>query len=415
MATSIAWAPELVLGALALWSVLAAGFGSFAGDPGVFYKYATAVGHGQLPYRDFAFEYPPLDMIPMILPYALAGGPPIEIYRFLLFVENVALLVAIGSGVWWLARRGAAHETPLRAVVMYGLGAFALEPVITWRVDATVTALTVIALMATVGRRPIAAGLALGAGVMTKAYPLAMLPVLMLGQISIRRWLPALRLLAAFAMTIFVLSLPLVFVAGTSSLYFVRYLVERGTQIESLQGAVALLASAAGGTTADISVAYGTVQVQSPLVPLLGLVGTVMTVAGVTVLGLAIWHRFRADRHAFGQMQLSSQAAYLSATGLLVLVTSRILSPQYIFWIVPFAALIPRRQALLLVVICLLTTLVYSFNYQQLIGVEAFPVLLVNFRNVLLLALFVWLIWPDLWASIRGLAHRPTHSSPAGC
>ena len=146
------WLPELVLGALAAGMVLAEGFRNFPGDPDVFYRYAQLVGRGQLPFLDFPFEYPPLAVIPMALPYCYrAARRRSRLYRPLLFFQNVALIVAIAIAVVWLARRGATGETPLRSLVLYGLLALALEPVITWRVDTAVTTLTVVALIA-VGR-----------------------------------------------------------------------------------------------------------------------------------------------------------------------------------------------------------------------------------------------------------------------
>lgn len=385
--------------------VLADGFHNFSGDPDVFYRYATAVGQGQVPYRDFAFEYPPLDIIPMVVPYLL-GELPIAIYRPLLFFQNVGLVVAIGFAVAWLARRGAAHETLPRTLVQYGLAAVVLEPIIMWRVDSAVTALTVVALMANARGRPIASGVALGAAVMTKVYPVAMLPVLALGQASPRRLGRVLLLLVACALTLAAIALVVVAIAGGSAAYFVDYLTQRGTQIESIPGALAQLIAAAGGPAATVVYGYGTLQVQSLLLPLLGSLGMVVTGAGVAALGLALWHRFRTDSRAVGALRLSSQATYLAATGLLVLITSRILSPQYMFWIVPFVALLPRRQALWLVVACLLTTFVYPLNYKQFIAQEPSLLLAVNIRNAMLVVLFVWLIWADLWTAIRGFIPR---------
>jgi Glycosyltransferase family 87 len=402
---AVGWAPELVLGVLALGVVLADGFHNFSGDPDVYYRYATAVGQGQLPYRDFAFEYPPLDIIPMLLPYLL-GELPIEIYRPLLFFQNLGLVAAIGAAVAWLARRGAAYETVPRTLVQYALAVVVLEPIIMWRVDSAVTGLTVIALMATARGRPITSGVALGAAVMTKVYPVALLPVLVLGQAATRRLRRAFLLLVAFALTIAAIALVVVAFAGGSATYFVDYLTQRGTQIESVPGGLALLTAAVGGPAATIVYGYGTLQVQSLLLPLLGQLGTVVTGVGVVALGLALWHRFRVDLGAVGALRLSSQATYLSAAGLLVLVTSRILSPQYIFWIVPFVALLPRRQALFLVATCLLTTFVYPLNYKLLIEQQPPLLLVMNARNAMLLALFVWLIWADLWAAIRRLSGR---------
>ena len=403
---ALAWWPELLLGALAIGMVLADGFRNYAGDPDVFYRYAQLVGRGQLPFLGSAFEYPPLAIIPMALPYLLGGAPTIALYRPLLFFQNVALIAAIGVGVVWLARRGAARETPLRSLVVYVLMAVALEPVITWRVDTAVTALTVVALIMSISGRTFASGIAVGAAVMTKLYPVAMLPILALGHVRGRHWLPGLALVGVATLTAAVIAVALMLVAGTPSLYFVQYEVTRGTQIESVPGALTFLAAIAGLADVSVSHAFGSMQVASAMLAPLEPVMTVVTVGGIAAGGLAVWHRYRADCRAHGAFQASSQAAYLTVVGLLVLVTSRVLSPQYIFWIVPFAALLDRRKALALLVACLLTTLVYPLNYQQFIDVAPLPVLVVNLRNAILVTVFLWLILPDLFAFARAVVSR---------
>ncbi len=49
---------------------------------------------------------------------------------------------------------------------------------------------------------------------------------------------------------------------------------------------------------------------------------------------------------------------------MVVLVTSKILSPQYLFWVVPFVALLSRPKTLVFWAACLLTTFVYPLNYR---------------------------------------------------
>jgi uncharacterized membrane protein YidH (DUF202 family) len=405
--TALSWWPELLLGAVALCMVLADGFRNYPGDPTVFYNYATQISQGNIPYLDFPFEYPPLTIVSLMLPWLMSGGAPsIETYRFLLFFQNVGLAIGIGIGVSWLARRGSSVESPLRSAVLYGLLTLALVPVLVWRLDTVVAALTVVALIAAASRRWAASGIALGAGVMTKLYPLALLPVLALGPIVERRWRPAILVAGACVATVLVIAAALFFIAGPSALYFVGYATNRGVQIESVLGGLALLAAALGGPRAQIGPGFGTFQVDSTLLPALAVLGTVIIVAGVIALGLAMWHRFRADRRSFGAVRPSSQAAYALAALLLVLATSRILSPQYLFWMVPFAALVSRPKALALLCACLLTTCVYPLHYQEFLNQERSMIAAVNVRNALLLVVFAWQIWPDLGLAIRELLPR---------
>ena len=92
----------------------------------------------------------------------------------------------------------------------------------------------------------------------------------------------------------------------------------------------------------------------------------IVTVAGRWADGpcLAAWHRFAPICVPAGRCSCQARPTYLLAAGLLVLATSRVLSPQYLFWIVPFAALLAGQGTALLVA-CLLTTLVYPLNYRS--------------------------------------------------
>ncbi len=86
-------------------------------------------------------------------------------------------------GVVWLARQGWSIESWRRSGLVYVLLALALAPTVMWRFDALPTALTVAAMVTVAHRRAAAAGVALGAAMLAKLYPVAMLPALLVGRI----------------------------------------------------------------------------------------------------------------------------------------------------------------------------------------------------------------------------------------
>ncbi len=53
---------------------------------------------------------------------------------------------------------------------------------------------------------------------------------------------------------------------------------------------------------------------------------------------------------------------------MVVLVTSKILSPQYLFWVVPFVALLSRPKTLVFWAACLLTTVGYPLNFGPMLN-----------------------------------------------
>ncbi len=83
----------------------------------------------------------------------------------------------------------------------------------------------------------------------------------------------------------------------------------------------------------------------------------------------------------------------LAAAGVFVLlVTSKVFSIQYVVWIVPFAALLDGRKFWLAAAIVALTIPIHPLLYDRLVAQDALPVLVLNLRNALLVALTVWLV-----------------------
>jgi hypothetical protein len=399
--------PEAVLAVLTIWMVVTDGLGFSAGDPGYYYQVAGQVSDGLMPYRDFPFEYPPVSLPAILLPYFLPGGASVDTFLRYLFSENVLMLAGTGLAVMWLARRGWSSMSWLSSGLYFGVLALTLAPAVVWRFDALPTLLTVLAVVAVALRRPSVSGLALGTAIMSKLYPLAMLPALTIGQIRGGRLRPAIVLVVVTIATAALIALPLFLVAGSPAFAFLEIALARGVQVESVPGAIALLAGVLGGPDARIFHGFGTFQVDSPLVPILLSIWTLLTVVMIASLGLAIWRRYGLDVDAAGGLTPTSHITHLLAALMVALVASRILSPQYLIWVVPFVAMTSRPKALVFWVACLLTTFVYPLNYfEQFLNKQTYTVVAVNARNAILVGFMIWVIAPDLKSALGELARR---------
>jgi hypothetical protein len=74
------------------------------------------------------------------------------------------------------------------------------------------------------------------------------------------------------------------------------------------------------------------------------------------LLLLVAFLKFRAASHA-AHLVTFSLAALLA-----FIVTNKVFSPQYLIWLVPFAPLLPRRQIVLFVAICVATMIISHFG-----------------------------------------------------
>jgi hypothetical protein len=403
------WWPEALLGVFTATMLLEDKLASSSGDPAYYLKISEQVSQGLIPWRDFPFEYPPISLPPVLLPYFLPGGTSWAGYTGWLFLENVVLCIAIGAAIAWLAWRGWTHVSTLRATGIYAALALSLAPVVVWRYDAVPTLLTVLAVVAVTYRRTVLSGIGMGAAVVGKLYPIAMLPAMFIGLIRNGRMRPAVSLIAATAVTAILILAPFVAIAGLGAFSWLEYAIARSVQVESVPGAIALLANVMGGPEARIYHGFGTWQVESALIPVLSPMWTFLT--GVMVLSLAviIWHRYQSEKSTGGLLPRTEITQLLAAL-MVVLVSARVLSPQYLFWAVPFVALSSRPKSLFFWATCLVTTYVYPLNYQELLNQVPYTVYAVNIRNVMLVAFTAWVILPDL---IDALSALRTRFSPA--
>src|SRR5512143_191499 len=142
--------------------------------------YAENVLAGQVPYRDFALEYPPLALVPILGPLLLAGSPLTETgYRvaFELFMAGIGMVTMIfvmrAAGSLDLGRRGMLAAAALVAASPLLLGPLMLARYDLW--PALFAAATMWLFI--VGRHRLSA-IALGLAVLAKVYPIVLAPLL---------------------------------------------------------------------------------------------------------------------------------------------------------------------------------------------------------------------------------------------
>jgi hypothetical protein len=403
------------------------------GDVNLYLEKATAIADGGIPYRDVSLEYPPLAFVPIVLPYLLwpFGPVDLDVYKWLFAAWEAVLMLALGLALAQVVRRGGLagaaddHDdsggrdaAPLRAgvrrvairlVILTAGAALAL----TWRFDLFPALLVMVALWAALEGRPVIAGVAIAAGVLAKLYPLALVPALAIP------WLVPFdrgRLVGfgtAIAVTLAAGLLPFVALAGANALTFLGYQALRGLQIESVGGGLVVLDGLLRGQPVALSSPFLAVEVGGPLASGLLAVLPVLTVLAFCTLAWFGWRRVNAEHARFGRVSPRTIVLLAAASVVVLVATSKVFSIQYVVWLVPFAALLPKWQFWLAAVIVGLTMPIHPLLYDGLVGQDALPILVLNLRNGLLLALAGWLVWDLRPGALEGGGPGAPRGQPA--
>jgi hypothetical protein len=354
-------------------------------DTGLYEQYGDRMTSGDVPYRDFELEYPPLALPVFVLP-SLGHERDRNAYDRWFDREMALAMLLLLLGVALITN---AAPVPLLVVAASPL---LIGPVVLSRFDAWPTALAILALAAFLRERLAVAAVLLGAAIAAKLWPFVLLPLfaVRLG----RRRGPAfaagtLGVAAAFFLPFFVLAPRGVWHTFHEQLF-------RPLQLESLGGALLVAAHHVLGTGVEIETTYGSQNIAGSAA---GVVSVALTVALAASL-VVVWARARDV--------VAGAAACVTA----LLAFGKVFSPQFVVWLVPFVAVVPDVAAILLLIAALvLTQTWFPRHYWDLAlrfePLESWELLA---RDLVVVALFVLLA---MRALRRAPALRPASAGAA--
>lgn len=293
------------------------------GDVHLYRLYGHRMAHGELPYRDFFDEYPPLAQ-PLFYGVTLLPGSYAPAFKWVMAVFGagaVALLVAA------LVSVRASRLRIAGAVVVAGLAPLLIGPISLNAYDLCPAFLTAAALFAFVDRRERAAYVLLALGVATKLYPVVLLPLALVEtwERGGREWVR--RALVWFFGVLLLVHVPPT-ILGPGGLRFSYWIqVKRGLEIESLGGAVLLVLNRLG--LVHVNAAAEPPGSTNAVGTLADVVGTLTSLAEVVAVVAVAWLFWRRRRRPL----VAAAAAVLGFVAF-----GKVFSPQYVDWL---AVLVP--------------------------------------------------------------------------
>jgi hypothetical protein len=353
-----------------------------------YHRYGSAIVDGNVPYRDFGVEYPPGALPAFAAP--AVGKPSFSLYNR----EFQVLMALCGAGALAamavvLRSLNASAERTAAALGFFALAPLVLGSVILYRYDLWPAALTVAGIAGILAARQRLGFAALGLGMAAKAFPAVVLPPALVYVWRTRGRREALVCLGVAAVVVAVVVVPFLALAPHGVWESIVHQASRPLQIESLGSAALLAAHHLGGLALTLDSSHGSQNLGGSLPDAVGAASSALLAAALVVTWLAAL-RGPATPERLVQYAAASVVAF-AAFG-------KVLSPQFLIWLIPLVPLVRGRRGLaasgLLGLALLLTQVWFPIRYWDLVHFEAFPSWVLLARDLVLVALLAVLIAP---------------------
>ncbi len=321
------------------------------GDTPLYQRYGENVRDGLVPYADFYTEYPPA-ALPVFVAATL--GERDDYARNSKLLQLVLAAGCLAVMVVALAPAARRPRDLYLAAMLFAVSPLLLGRVTFTRFDFWPSLLAVGTIALAVHGRLRLGSITAAVGTLAKVYPIVIFPLLLIagGRAKGRRY--ALECLAAFAAVLVVVLGPLLVVGAGGLRFSLTTQLDRPLQIESLGGSLLLALGKLGIYEPRVELTHGSHNLVGSLPDAVAAATGLLT----AVLLAAVWWWFRSSD--------GKAAALLTAAAAAVAVYvafGRVLSPQYLIWLLPLAPLARGRRgtaASLLILLALGLTQIWS-------------------------------------------------------
>jgi uncharacterized membrane protein len=371
-------------------------------DVPVYERYGEAMVRGAVPYRDFAVEYPPGALPAFVVPTIGDGsGGYRRVFEAFMWLCAAAALVCMLVALLALGRRG----SPAAAALAFAAVApLLLGSVVRSRFDYLPAAIAVAGIAALLTRRERLGCAALGLGAAVKLYPAVLVPLALAYVWRRLGRREALLCALAAAGTLAAVALPFAVLSPGGLWDTISMQATRGLQIESLGAGLLLGVHQLTGIGLEVGSSAGSQNLTGTVANVLAVIQTLAQLAVITAICVR-FARGPADPERFVRYSAAAVCAFI--------VFGKVLSPQFLIWLLPLVPLVGGRRGAvataLLGLAALLTQLWFPSHYWELVNdFAASASWLVLARDLLLLAIVAVLLLPP-----GALAARRERAQPA--
>jgi hypothetical protein len=348
-----------------------------------YFEFASKAIQGFIPYRDYVIEYPifalPFFLIPRLVMANWAG------YRLLFGIEMLLMnAAAVYLVVCYVRLKEGIEHVPVR-LVWYTLFFISLCPLLIARFDLAPMTFAFAAAFWWYSGRNNVGGITAGIGTLIKIFPAAIALTAILWEAS-RYRLSRVRGTIAFILSVVAGTTFWIILGGTHIIEFPQYHLERGLEIGSLYSGILIVIGKLTGTEISHIFTHFSYELVTPWSTQMA--SLTLLIQGASLM-LVLWRFWRSS--------MRDGLRYAAAAVLVLVVTGKVLSPQYVIWLFPFMAVLEGRTGAvarpLFLVCCLATTATYPWSFKALLSFDPWAIGLLNLRNFLLVGLLALLLF----------------------
>lgn len=363
------------------------------GDLQLYYNLSkNIIVNGLLPYRDFSLEYPPLAVIPTIIPQLLCliGATQFEGFVVFFALQNLLISWCMGRVILKTAKVFLEEPRALEISRIYWILLCISLPVFLFRYDGFVALSTVLVLYFIATSSPSISGIWLAVGVFAKIYPIVFFLPIMTYFFANKQFRSLFLFLGGFS-TVFVLGMGSMYLlAGNNLVIFLSYHQLRGIQIESVLGGFLVFWYKIMDVPLNTVANYGAIHLVTSQTERFLKVLSWGFPLGYLLLSGIIFRFFSKQNCVPIEMLIRAFGAVL----LLFLVFNKVLSPQYLIWLLPIVPFLRPKILYCFTAAFMITIFIYPGSYHRLVEMKFLWVVLLNVRNGLIFVMLLLTLFP---------------------
>ncbi|MEI7603574.1 MAG: glycosyltransferase 87 family protein [bacterium] len=388
------------------------GNGLWGWERTLYFRIYDYISHGQIPYKDFFIEYPPLAPYFITFPLSFTNG-----FSNPIFASLYCLLVGLWIIIYFLISNSLLLKLAIdkKTIAKYSLISLLCliltGTLVFTRYDIFPAILTAIGvglyiLYLNKNKRIIfiiAILLIVLAGFL-KLYPFLIIPLLIMTEIFRAKWTNIIISILIFLIILFI-NIPFILSGSGRFQDFLKYQTERDIQIESTYASGLFLLEKAGFIKTNVTIQYGALEINNDYTETIGKTSLPLIGLGcAAIYALFGYFLTRFKKHILSYEKITHIIVLFSITLISIfLFFNKVFSPQYIIWIITFIPLLAllskdehkkdrKKILIILISITSLTLLVYPLLYNLIQKKELIGQLLLFSRNIAVGVLIFFLV-----------------------